>query len=317
MISENFGIVLALLLCNLTSFSSALTSGPATESPQGHCTCCQGQAGPSGQPGIPGLPGSNGVQGPAGPKGDPGLGLPGLKGDRGDKGPTGGQGTPGRQGLPGKLGLPGAKGDRGDRGEKGSKGNPGFPGRGPAGPQGNVGEPGKKGDRGTAGSKGQPGNRGPTGPRGEKGQKGHPGEASFLTPTTSPIVAFDASLSSLFNGNIGDVIVFDDVVTNLGGGYDLQTGVFNCSVSGVYFFSVSILSLLSSNRPWARLKKNGQILLSVHDSHPNYHHQSSASVVVVLATGDRVWLESKTSGRSIDGNYNRFSRFSGFLIRKL
>ena len=255
---------------------------PQSSSPEmGSCTCCPGHPGTNG---VPGIPGPYGPPGPAGPKGDPGIKLPGPKGDRGDRGVDG---------APGKPGLRGPEGGPGIAGSRGLTGDPGFPG-----------ETGLKGERGP---------RGPKGSMGFPGAKGDPGDIL----SRSSIVAFSASLAFQFEGETGDTITFGEVETNIGEAYDAQTGVFTCSVPGVYFFSVSITSLAATTRPWADLKKNGNRLLGVYDNHPSYHHQSSNSVITILAEGDRVWLESRKSGASIDGNDNKLSTFSGFLIREM
>ncbi|XP_038065200.1 complement C1q tumor necrosis factor-related protein 2-like [Patiria miniata] len=224
-------------------------------------------------------------QGPAGPAGLPGI--PGVPGNNGLQGSIGQKGEPG-------SGLPGPKGDMGDHGQKGEQGEPGV--------QGLVGQPGKLGPAG------------PSGEKGEKGGKGQPGDSTYVTPAPPSVVAFSTRMSSHFTGNSGDVVIFDNTKTNIGDAYDSQTGVFTCTVAGVYFFSVTIMGLTSGPRPTARLEMNGQRIFNVLDNHPGYHHQSSNSAVLVLANGDTVHLELySNSGQGIYGSY--YSSFSGFLIQ--
>ncbi|XP_038075633.1 uncharacterized protein LOC119743302 [Patiria miniata] len=256
------------------------------EEPTG-ATCCgacfQGPAGTPGVPGIPGNPGGIGVQGPLGPKGDLGFGLPGPKGDTGDQGQKGDRGEPALQGPPGK--------------------------QGPAGRNGDMGE-GQKGDQGEQGVEG------PQGPSGEKGQKGQPGEATSITPRAPSVVAFSAYRTTSVTGGGGDVIIFDNIESNLGDGYDSQSGVFSCSIPGVYFFTAT-LQRMSSVHPFVHLKKNGERIFGIYDNHGGYRHQSSNSAVLVLATGDRVWLEFGSSNKGIYSNSDKYSFFSGFLFSNL
>ncbi|XP_022082660.1 complement C1q subcomponent subunit B-like [Acanthaster planci] len=255
----------------------------AQEEPKGASSCCGACfQGPTGTPGVPGIPGNPGGQGPLGPRGDPGIGLTGPKGETGEQGRKGDQGEPGIQGLPGKLGPVGRKGDIGE-GQKGDKGEPG------------VQEP-----------------------PGEKGQKGQPGDAALVSATPPSAVAFSAYLTSSVTGNQGDVIIFDNIETNLGDSYSSQSGVFTCSVPGVYFFTASFLSMYSTTRPYVKLKKNDIVVFSIYDSQPNQYQQSSNSAVVSLATGDRVWLEFGSGSRGVYGESgNRYMCFSGFLISSL
>ncbi|XP_038073668.1 collagen alpha-1(X) chain-like [Patiria miniata] len=274
--------VLAMIVMLLISSSHCQRDSETTGQPTGSSSCCTAcLPGHPGVPGIPGNPGGIGVQGPLGPKGDPGYGLAGPKGETGDQGRKGDQGEPGMQGPSGKLGPAGCKGD--------------------------IGE-GQKGDQG------EPGLEGPHGPPGETGQKGQPGEATLVTPTAPSAVAFSAYRTSAVTGGIGDVIVFDNIMTNIGDRYDSQSGVFTCSQPGVYFFTTSFLRINTATRPYVQLKKNGELVFSIYDSHDSYHHQSSNSAVLILATGDRVWLEFFGSNRGIYSAGGRFAYFSGFLI---
>ncbi|XP_022088206.1 complement C1q subcomponent subunit B-like [Acanthaster planci] len=254
----------------------------AQEEPKAASSCCsacfQGQA---GAPGIPGIPGSPGGQGPLGPRGDPGIGLPGLKGDTGDHGQKGDQGEPGIKGLPGKLGPAGRKGDIGE-GQKGDQGEPGI-----------------------------------QGPPGEKGQKGQPGHATLVTPKPPSAIAFSAYRTSSFTGNGGDVIIFDNIETNLGDGYSSQSGVFSCSVPGTYLLTVSCLRLRTGVRLYVKLKKNGEVIFALYDNHANYHHQASNSAVIVLASEDRIWVEIGGDNSGIYSDGGRYAYFSGFLINAM
>ncbi|XP_038047582.1 collagen alpha-1(X) chain-like [Patiria miniata] len=208
-------------------------------------------------------------------------GIPGMPGNNGNPGPSGPKGDQG-------LGLPGPKGNPGDRGQAGDQGEPGF--RGPAG------------------------KLGPPGPSGEKGLKGEPGETTVVTPTPPTIVAFSAVLTSHFRGGSGADVVFSSATTNIGDGYDSQSGVFTCPVAGAYFVSVNLMSLGDDSGVYHHLKLNGQTVITLHDNQARFHHQSSNSAIIILATGDRVWLEAGASGRGVYGDGRHFSSFSGFLI---
>ncbi|XP_022088318.1 collagen alpha-1(X) chain-like [Acanthaster planci] len=268
----------SMLLMILTLWLSS-SHFVAQEEPKGASSCCIACfQGPAGTPGVPGIPGNPGGQGPLGPKGEPGIGLAGPKGETGEEGLKGDQGEPGKQGPPGKLGPSAQKGD--------------------------VGE-GQKGDQGESGVQGAPG---------QKGQKGQAGDATLVTPSPPSVVAFSAYRTSGVAGNEGDAVIFDNIETNLGDGYSSQSGVFTCSVPGAYFLTISCLSFRVGVRLNVRLKKNGEVIFSLYDSHSGYHHQASNSAVLVLASGDRVWIEFGGDRSGIHSDVNRKAYFSGFLI---
>ena len=51
-------------------------------------------------------------------------------------------------------------------------------------------------------------------------------------------VAFTAKLSADLNSKYGDTMVFDVVITNLGGVYNAKTGIFTAPKAGYYFFAL-------------------------------------------------------------------------------
>jgi hypothetical protein len=51
-------------------------------------------------------------------------------------------------------------------------------------------------------------------------------------------IAFHATMSDDLVSNIGQTVVFDHVITNIGKAYNLHTGHF--TAYGLYFFTVSI-----------------------------------------------------------------------------
>ena len=52
-------------------------------------------------------------------------------------------------------------------------------------------------------------------------------------------VAFSVGVSKDLTLQHAEKVVYDTVFTNIGAGYNAQTGTFNCPVSGIYVFQVS------------------------------------------------------------------------------
>ena len=220
----------------------------------------------------------------------------------------------GQTGTPGVPGIPGIPGNNGIQGPTGPKGESLL------GSKGDTGNHGMKGEQGETGVKGLPGKLGPRGPNGETGQQGErglPGENILAAPTPPSIVAFSALLGNTVTGNEGKQLIFDNVITEIGDGYNSQTGVFTCSVPGLYFFTISFLSINSGTNPHVKLKMNGNHIFSVHDDHSGFYHMSGNSVVLILDIGDRVWLELGRSNVGVYDSSNRYSCFSGYLINAI
>ncbi|CAO2589608.1 Complement C1q subcomponent subunit A [Lemmus lemmus] len=211
----------------------------------------------------------------------------------------------GKDGVAGNPGRPGRPGLKGERGE------PGAPGirtgiRGLKGDQGEYGLPGKPGNMGFPGPTGPPGS---SGPPGLKGVKGNPGNIR-----DQPRPAFSAVLKN--PPTIGNVVIFDKVITNEEGPYQNNTGHFNCAVPGFYYFTFQVtskgdlcLSIMSSSR--------GQVRSSLGFCDTNskgLFQVISGGTVLQLQRGDEVWIEKNpVKGRIYQGT-EADSIFSGFLI---
>jgi len=131
-------------------------------------------------------------------------------------------------------------------------------------------------------------------------------------------VAFHVSLSSDIVGTTrGQTIVFNQVDTNLGGGYNNATGVFTAPVAGTYVFSLTFNMYYVS--PYAtygelQIMINDVMKLRVSNELDSYADEGSASgtTVLVLSTGDRVYVRDDRGKMYLYGS--RLTYFSGFLL---
>ncbi|XP_068173332.1 inner ear-specific collagen-like [Antennarius striatus] len=264
-----------------------------------------GNAGEKGEPGKEGPAGPPGVaveSGPKGEKGDKGecgtFGERGQKGERGDAGPPGIPGVMGVPGMNGKHGSPGPVGVRGDPGPPGPQGEPGV--RGSQGPEGLRGIPGTKGERGYTGM------RGDRGFRGFKGSRGSwvPQKRSAFSVGISPRKSFPPS---------GFPIRFDKVFYNEENHFNLTSNSFTCVYAGVYVFSFHITV---RNQPLrATLVVNGSRRVRTRDSlYGQDIDQASTLVVLRLAVGDQVWMETFRDWNGAYASSEDDSIFSGFLL---
>ncbi|KAH3715120.1 hypothetical protein DPMN_057826 [Dreissena polymorpha] len=107
-------------------------------------------------------------------------------------------------------------------------------------------------------------------------------------------------------------ILFGNVLTNEGGGYHPNLGVFIAPQSGVYVFSSSIMTSVNVEQ-YAAIAVNGNLVAQIYGHSDNGRHdQGSQTVVIKLNAGDEVAVQSTQSNGDVWGN--QFSSFSGCLV---
>uniref|UniRef100_A0A3Q3WW83 C1q domain-containing protein n=1 Tax=Mola mola TaxID=94237 RepID=A0A3Q3WW83_MOLML len=198
-----------------------------------------------------------------------------------------GSGTAGSPGVPGK---PGQKGEPGRNGTAGEKGEPGKEG-GIIGPKGDRGYHGMRGERGFRGFKGAKGS-------------GVPQKCSAFSVGISPRKSFPPS---------GFPIRFDKVFYNDENHFNFTSNSFTCVHAGVYVFSFHITV---RNQPLrATLVVNGSRRVRTRDSlYGQDIDQASTLVLLRLAVGDQVWMETFRDWNGVYASSEDDSIFSGFLL---
>ncbi|KAK3581029.1 hypothetical protein CHS0354_013925 [Potamilus streckersoni] len=127
-------------------------------------------------------------------------------------------------------------------------------------------------------------------------------------------VAFYVTVSRPDLINLGEhhPIVFDDVVTNVGGAYHRSTGIFTAPIHGIYFFSVTAM-VLPGIYGALDLVKDGEIICDFVADSGNANHLVSVTRTLLLEVrqGSEIWVRTRTS-EQIHGN--RHTTLSGFLL---
>ncbi|GAB1597715.1 complement C1q tumor necrosis factor-related protein 7-like [Argonauta hians] len=194
-----------------------------------------------------------------------------------------------------------ARGPPGPKGAPGVAGRKGEPGRsGPMGPKGDRGNPGMKG---SAGNTGRPGVKGEKGERGERGQSGQ----------SQSQAALSAILTNHFGPAEEAIVPFNLVLIDSGDNYDPQTGLYVCTIPGIYVMSVNMMShpgsivnarIYINDRPIAALWADD-------NKKAGFYPSSSVQTINRLQFGDQVFIKLvKGYGKSwVHANYNSFSIF--------
>ncbi|KAJ8306750.1 hypothetical protein KUTeg_015791 [Tegillarca granosa] len=120
-------------------------------------------------------------------------------------------------------------------------------------------------------------------------------------------VAFTAKLKD--HPTTSSAIIFQTMISNIGGGYNNRDGIFNCPKAGLYMFTASLTSY-QNYYVSGYIMKNNKYMVQLYQNigSGNYHPSVSTSVMFKLAIGDKVWV------KGIGIKYHAyFSTFSGVL----
>jgi len=130
-------------------------------------------------------------------------------------------------------------------------------------------------------------------------------------------VAFHAKFSADQCVSVGHVLTYDEVHVNVGNGYKSYDGIFVAPVSGVYVFSVTLVSVEFYYMS-AALLVNGVEKATIVSDKADYL-QASSTIVAQVQIGEHVFVRvsgesnCKLSSNSIHGT----SSFSGWLLFEL
>lgn len=133
-------------------------------------------------------------------------------------------------------------------------------------------------------------------------------------------VAFTAGVA---HGVLGDEtrtdIIYRDVITNLGGGYNPINGVFTAPVSGTYVFFTTVVSwgdesistdiVLNGNSQVRTFAESREF----HYPEQNVYQTGTNLVCLQLQVGDRVWVR-KHSGTGSIVHPTPMHTFSAYLL---
>jgi len=140
-------------------------------------------------------------------------------------------------------------------------------------------------------------------------------ESRTTLVTRNSGIAFFARIkddvSNLVNGQY---LKFEDIITQEGNDYNNSTGMFTCSIPGLYIFTVSLLTFPDKCFEGV-IVSNSNSLAYLYSCNDNHFGHSSNTVAVRLSAGDTVSVynfgDQHRTGSILRSGY---STFTGFLL---
>lgn len=130
------------------------------------------------------------------------------------------------------------------------------------------------------------------------------------------VVAFTAYLSHRIDHmGVGHRIVYDEVITNEGAGYNVYTGIFTAPLTGLYLFTYSANSHYV--RSMLELVVDGHNVVDIIiDPVSNRETMSSNTAIIRVTKGQSVGVQEYyiSDGSIFSDNIGRYCTFSGVLL---
>uniref|UniRef100_A0A0B7A1M5 C1q domain-containing protein n=1 Tax=Arion vulgaris TaxID=1028688 RepID=A0A0B7A1M5_9EUPU len=126
-------------------------------------------------------------------------------------------------------------------------------------------------------------------------------------------VAFTAILSGDRTTDAGSTVVFDQLLTTIGEGFNTATGVFTAPKAGDYVFHVNALTQVN-NRIYVDLYRNDNYLVSIYAWSGAFTYDTASNVITQrLSKGDRVYLKARKPAYFYGQVGEVYTTFSGYI----
>jgi len=130
-------------------------------------------------------------------------------------------------------------------------------------------------------------------------------------------VYFDAYRTKAYDGGGEENLTFQGTYCNVGGGLDIDTGIFTCPVGGTYMFQFHIATH-DNKKALLSIRKNGEEIASIFDQNHKDNHKNSMAgqnIILDLNKGDEVVIYAYTGTWLADFPMNHYTHWVGLLLK--
>ncbi|XP_069107600.1 complement C1q-like protein 3 [Argopecten irradians] len=131
-------------------------------------------------------------------------------------------------------------------------------------------------------------------------------------------VAFSAGLTNMLSLSHTERVKYDRLFTNIGGGYNSNTGTFVCPTAGIYVFQFHSVAH-QDKAAWLQLYKNFEYVASTYGHTSNDYASTGNSVILHLSKGDEVYVQAVDPAYGYSTNLygatnEVYCTFSGYMV---
>merc|ERR1712173_512580 len=130
-------------------------------------------------------------------------------------------------------------------------------------------------------------------------------------------VYFNAYRSKAYDGGGEENLTFNGTYCNVGGGLDIDTGIFTCPTGGTYLFMFHIATH-DNKKALLSIRKNGEEIASIFDQNHKDNHKNSMAgqnIIMDVKRGDEIVVYAYTGTWLADFPMNHYTHWVGLLLK--
>merc|ERR1711921_40971 len=130
-------------------------------------------------------------------------------------------------------------------------------------------------------------------------------------------VYFNAYRSKAYDGGGEENLTFNGTYCNVGGGLDVDTGIFTCPTGGTYLFMFHIATH-DNKKALLSIRKNGEEIASIFDQNHKDNHKNSMAgqnIIMDVKRGDEIVVYAYTGTWLADFPMNHYTHWVGLLLK--
>merc|ERR1712121_34670 len=144
-------------------------------------------------------------------------------------------------------------------------------------------------------------------------------ENAFLKSLNSKTlgVYFNAYRTKAYDGGGEENLTFQGTYCNVGGGLDIDTGIFTCPCGGTYMFQFHIATH-DNKKALLSIRKNGEEIASIFDQNHKDNHKNSMAgqnIILDVKKGDEIVVYAYTGTWLADFPMNHYTHWVGLLLK--
>merc|ERR1711973_1038101 len=130
-------------------------------------------------------------------------------------------------------------------------------------------------------------------------------------------VYFNAYRSKAYDGGGEENLTFNGTYCNVGGGLDIDTGIFTCPTGGTYLFMFHIATH-DNKKALLSIRKNGEEIASIFDQNHKDNHKNSMAgqnIILDVKRGDEIVVYAYTGTWLADFPMTHYTHWVGLLLK--